>query len=95
MTLDLFAGLPVSDYQRALAWYERLLGSEPAFLPDDTEAVWELAEHRYFYIDVLPERAGNAVQTVSSTISMRGSRVSPPGVSRPPPPRRTTTACAR
>lgn len=64
MTLDLFAGLPVSDYQRALAWYERLLGSEPAFLPDDTEAVWELAEHRYFYIDVLPERAGNAVQTV-------------------------------
>ncbi|MFF5988574.1 VOC family protein [Prauserella flavalba] len=64
MTVDLFAGIPVSDYRRALAWYERLLGSEPAFLPDDTEAVWELAEHRYFYIDVLPERAGSAVQTV-------------------------------
>ena len=24
--VDLFAGMPVSDYQRALAWYERLLG---------------------------------------------------------------------
>ncbi len=47
MTVDLFAGLPVSDYQRALTWYERLLGSEPAFLPNATEAVWELAEHRW------------------------------------------------
>ncbi len=46
VTVDLFAGLPVSDYQRALTWYERLLGSEPAFLPNATEAVWELAEHR-------------------------------------------------
>ncbi len=64
MTLDLFAGLPVSDYQRALAWYERLLGCEPAFLPNATEAVWELAEHRYLYIEVLPERAGQALHTV-------------------------------
>lgn len=64
MTLDLFAGLPVSDYQRALVWYEQLLGSEPAFLPNETEAVWELAEHRYLYIEVLPERAGNALHTV-------------------------------
>ena len=64
MTIDLFAGIPVSDYQRALAWYEQLLGSEPAFLPNDTEAVWELAEHRYLYIEVLPERAGHALHTV-------------------------------
>jgi catechol 2,3-dioxygenase-like lactoylglutathione lyase family enzyme len=64
VTLDLFAGLPVSDYRRALAWYQRLLGSEPAFLPNATEAVWELAEHRYLYIEELPERAGNALHTV-------------------------------
>jgi len=64
VTVDLFAGIPVSDYQRALAWYEQLLGSEPAFLPNDTEAVWELAEHRYLYIEVLPERAGHALHTV-------------------------------
>ena len=50
MTVGLFAGLAVSDYQRALTWYERLLGSEPAFFPNTTEAVWELAEHRYLYI---------------------------------------------
>ena len=64
MTVDLFAGLPVSDYQRALTWYERLLGSEPAFLPNATEAVWELAEHRYLYIAELPERSGHALHTV-------------------------------
>ena len=64
MTVDLFAGLPVSDYQGALAWYERLLGSEPAFFPNATEAVWELAEHRYLYIEELPERAGHGLHTV-------------------------------
>jgi hypothetical protein len=64
VTVDLFAGLPVSDYHRAVAWYERLLGSEPAFLPNATEAVWELAEHRYLYIEELPERAGHALHTV-------------------------------
>ena len=64
MTVDLFAGLPVSNYQRALTWYKRLLGSEPAFFPNATEAVWELAEHRYLYIAELPERVGHAVHTV-------------------------------
>ncbi len=64
MTVNLFAGLPVSDYQRALTWCERLLGSEPAFFPNATEAVWELAEHRYLYIAELPGRAGHALQTL-------------------------------
>jgi hypothetical protein len=61
VTVDLFGGIPVTDYRRALAWYERLLGSEPAFFPNATEAVWEVAEHRYLYIAELPERAGYAV----------------------------------
>ena len=60
----LFAGLPVSRYQRALTWYKRLMGSEPAFLPNATEAVWELAGHRYLYIAELPERAGRALLIV-------------------------------
>jgi hypothetical protein len=64
MTLDLFAGIPVRDYAMALMWYERLLGYPPTFFPNDTEAVWELAEHRYVYIEQLPERAGHALHTV-------------------------------
>ena len=39
MDVDLFAGLPVADYERAVAWYGRLLGAEPSFLPNETEAV--------------------------------------------------------
>jgi catechol 2,3-dioxygenase-like lactoylglutathione lyase family enzyme len=64
VTVELFGGIPVSDYQRALGWYERLLGSAPAFLPNATEAVWELAEHRYLYIEEQPEDAGHAQHAV-------------------------------
>ncbi len=64
MTVELFAGVPVRDYAAAAAWYERLLGAPPSFLPNDTEAVWEIAEHRFVYIDVRPEDAGHALHTV-------------------------------
>ncbi len=63
-TLDLFAGIPVADFAAALAWYERLLGFPPTFFPNDREAVWELAAHRYVYIEHLPQRAGRAMHTV-------------------------------
>jgi hypothetical protein len=36
---------------RAKAWYERLLGAEPSFIPHATEAVWELAEHHCLFIN--------------------------------------------
>jgi len=29
MAVYLFAGIPVSDYAAALAWYEKLLGAPP------------------------------------------------------------------
>ncbi|MFU8871757.1 VOC family protein [Micromonospora sp. SL4-19] len=64
MTVDLFAGLPVRDYTSAVAWYERLLGAPPSFLPNDIEAVWELADHRYLFVEVRPEHAGHAMHTV-------------------------------
>jgi hypothetical protein len=61
--LDLFAGIPVAGYEAALYWYERLLGSPPTFFPHDTEAVWELAPHRYMYIVQQSEHAGHAMHT--------------------------------
>ena len=60
MPSDLFAGIPVTDYAAALAWYERLFGSAPSFVPTATEAVWELAEHRFVFIEQRPEQAGQA-----------------------------------
>lgn len=61
MALDLFAGIPVTDYATALPWYERFFGRKPSFLPNDIEAVWEVAEKRYIYIVQDPQRAGNAL----------------------------------
>jgi catechol 2,3-dioxygenase-like lactoylglutathione lyase family enzyme len=64
MPVDLFAGLPVADYTRSVEWYERFLGSEPSFLPTATEAVWELAEHRFVYVVERPQDAGHAMHTL-------------------------------
>lgn len=64
MSIDLFACVPVSDYETALAWYERLLGTPPSFVPNDVEAVWELAEHRFLYVEHVPARAGHAIVTI-------------------------------
>jgi predicted enzyme related to lactoylglutathione lyase len=60
MLIDLFAGIPVTDCAAALEWYERLFGSPPSFVPTDAEAVWELAEHRFVFIEQRPEHAGHA-----------------------------------
>ncbi|MFI6277742.1 VOC family protein [Streptomyces sp. NPDC050988] len=64
MAVDLFAGIPVSDYARALGWYERLFGTPPTYVASDTEAVWELAEHRSVAVEQRPEHAGHALHTV-------------------------------
>jgi hypothetical protein len=62
--VDSYAGIPIKDYASARAWYERLFGCPPAFLPDENEAVWQLAEHRYVFIKVLPEHAGHAFNLI-------------------------------
>lgn len=54
----------MNDYAAALVWYERLLGAPPMFFPNDTEAVWELAEHRYLYIEHRPGHGGHALHTL-------------------------------
>jgi catechol 2,3-dioxygenase-like lactoylglutathione lyase family enzyme len=63
MSLHLFAGLRVRDFQAARPWYERLLG-EPAFFPHDTEAVWTLADERSVYVVEHPDGAGSSVVTI-------------------------------
>jgi predicted enzyme related to lactoylglutathione lyase len=64
MALDLFAGIRVTDYERAKSWYARLFGAEPSFLPHATEAVWELAAHRSLFIVEDAESAGQATHTI-------------------------------
>jgi hypothetical protein len=64
VAVDLFAGIPVSDWAGALDWYERLMGAPPSFLPNDVEAVWDVADHRFLYIELKPEHAGHAMLTL-------------------------------
>lgn len=64
MSIDLFAGIYVSDLAAAEEWYQRLLGAEPVMRPNDVEIVWELADHRYLYVELRPEHAGHALQTL-------------------------------
>ena len=63
MSLHLFAGLRVREFQTARPWYERLLG-EPTFFPHATEAVWTLAKERSIYVVEHADGAGNSVVTI-------------------------------
>ena len=63
VSLHLFAGVRVRDFQAARPWYERLLG-EPTFFPHATEAVWTLAEDRSVYVVEHPDGAGQSVVTL-------------------------------
>jgi hypothetical protein len=60
----MFGGVPVSNFKASLDWYQRLFGGPPSFFPNDREAVWALAEHRWIYIIVDAKRAGGAIQTI-------------------------------
>lgn len=64
MERTLFAGIPVRDRDTSQRWYDALLGSPPAFFPNDREAVWAVGEQRYLYVDVRPEHAGHAMHTL-------------------------------
>lgn len=95
MALDLFAGISVSDYDHALTWYERLLGSPPSFVAHATEAVWELAEHRFVFIEEQVKDAGHAQHTIFVDDPTHLSSRSPIAVSTQLSVRRTPTAYAR
>ena len=62
--MDLFAGIYVRDYEAAKEWHVRLWGSEPSFVAHETECVWELAEHRFVYINQDEKRAGLSALTI-------------------------------
>jgi catechol 2,3-dioxygenase-like lactoylglutathione lyase family enzyme len=62
--MELFAGMPVSDLERAKDFYSRLLGRDPSFLPNDEEAVWTLEDQRHVYVVVDARRAGGGHVTL-------------------------------
>ncbi len=61
MDIDLFVGVPVTDYPRGVAWMEQLLGRPADFVAHETECVWDVAEHRSLYVVRHPQNAGHAM----------------------------------
>ena len=59
-----FAGLVVVNRDQAVAWYERLLGRPPDFLPNEIEAVWQAADSASVYLLADAERAGHGIMTL-------------------------------
>ena len=64
MDIDLFAGVAVSDLQRAITWFDSFLGDVESFEPNDTERVWTVSEHRHVYVELQPEHAGHSMVTL-------------------------------
>lgn len=64
MTLDLFAGVAVSDFARAVDWFERLVGAPATFEAHETERVWTLTEHGHVYVELEPDHAGHSMVTL-------------------------------
>ena len=93
--LDLFAGIAVSDYERALEWYERLLGSPPTFQAHETESVWTLAEHGHVNVLLSPEHAGHSQVTLFLGDLDAFVDAAERAASTRSPARPTTTASAR
>lgn len=62
--VELFVTSCVRDYETAYAWWERLLGGPPTFNATPTEAVWEIAPHRWLVVEERADRAGQAAITV-------------------------------
>jgi predicted enzyme related to lactoylglutathione lyase len=61
----LFAGIPTAGYDRALPWYERLMGRAPDILPMDGEAMWNATDTGSIYLVADAARAGGGTVTVA------------------------------
>jgi hypothetical protein len=54
---EVFAGIPVDDFETARAWYQIFVGRSPDMVPKDGEAVWKLAGNGWIYVVADDERA--------------------------------------
>ena len=61
----LFAGVPVANYDSALAWYSRFFGRAPDLILAENEATWQIANVGSIYLVGDAERAGNALLTLA------------------------------
>lgn len=60
-----FSGIPVAEYEAAIAWYERFFGRAPDVLVADNEAMWQVIADGWVYVVGDAGRAGHALLTLA------------------------------
>ena len=61
----LFVGLAVSDFDRAVRWYEQLFGRPPDVVAHEHEVMWSVVAGGWAYVLRDPERAGHSILTMA------------------------------
>ena len=65
MTVEhLFAGIPVSDRDVAVEFYERVFGRPPELVPNDQEAAWRVTDSGWLCLYAGAEPAASAPHTL-------------------------------
>ena len=57
----LFAGIPVSDFTAAQAWYERFFARPADVVAHETEVMWQVTDRSWLYIVGDAGHAGNGI----------------------------------
>jgi predicted lactoylglutathione lyase len=63
----LFAGLPVSDFPAAVAWYSNLFDRKPDVVAHEHEVLWQVAGTSTVYVIKDDERAGKSLIAILVT----------------------------
>jgi predicted enzyme related to lactoylglutathione lyase len=65
MVTEVFAGMPVDDFETACAWYRIFVGRGPDDCPKPDEAVWRLVGTGWISVVADAARAGSAIVTLA------------------------------
>jgi predicted enzyme related to lactoylglutathione lyase len=65
MVTEVFAGMPVDDFETACAWYRIFVGRAPDSTPTTDEAVWRLVGTGWISVVADAARAGSAIVTLA------------------------------
>src|SRR5215510_3547264 len=76
----LFAGIPVSDFEVAQAWYERFFARPADVVANDEEVMWQVTDRGWLYIVRDADNAGNSlvamavpdIEEAASALAARG-----------------------
>lgn len=81
----LFTGLAVSDFEAALAWYERFFGRRADVVAHEHEVMWRVSDRGWLYIVRDAERAGRGIAALAvsnleeprAALGVRGIKAGP------------------